>query len=283
LIIRNSFMTFPSRLPRLNALWVSGSLSYIEQLCLTSALQAGHEVTLYTYYDVLNVPNGVDVRDAREIMPEDQLIKYDKKGKISYALGSDIFRYSLMQQSKGYWIDTDVYILKPLVFEQDIVLGWQYENSVNGAVLYIKQNTLLLRKLMEHVTSYPCIPPWWSIRNKGSQKLKALFGVPKPVERMKWGVYGPHAITYFVKELQLENQIMSQDIFYPNPWQNSKDIFFAGFDISSCVTSNTKAIHLWNENIKEFKKLPPAPNSFLDKACQKHGINYLENLAITET
>ena len=65
-------------LERLNSLWVGDRLGYIEQLCLASALAVGHPFTLYSYTpDSLGaVPRGVDLRDAREVMPEEKLVRY---------------------------------------------------------------------------------------------------------------------------------------------------------------------------------------------------------------
>ncbi|MFP4538998.1 MAG: hypothetical protein ACLFPA_11940, partial [Dichotomicrobium sp.] len=64
-----------SELPVLNTMWVEGPLSYVEQVCLKSALACGHKVVLYTYFDVTGVPDGVEVRDGREVMGEDYLMK----------------------------------------------------------------------------------------------------------------------------------------------------------------------------------------------------------------
>jgi len=68
-----------AKLPTLNTMWVEGPLSYMEQVCLKSALACGHNVVLYTYFNVTGIPAGVEVRDGREIMSEDYLMKHKKK------------------------------------------------------------------------------------------------------------------------------------------------------------------------------------------------------------
>ena len=69
-------------LERLNSLWDGNSLGYIEQLCLLSALAMGHQFTLYSYNpDALDgLPDGIELRDAREIMREERLIRYTDIG-----------------------------------------------------------------------------------------------------------------------------------------------------------------------------------------------------------
>ena len=44
---------------QIGALWIGGSLSYLEQLCLKSFVDAGQHITLYTYEGVTNAPEGV--------------------------------------------------------------------------------------------------------------------------------------------------------------------------------------------------------------------------------
>ena len=54
-------------------LWMRGSLSFLEQLCVQSFLDAGHHVVLYSYEPIGHVPDGVELRDAGEILPEEGL------------------------------------------------------------------------------------------------------------------------------------------------------------------------------------------------------------------
>jgi hypothetical protein len=56
-------------LVKLGSLWIGGNLSWLEQLCLKSFLDHGHEVTLYTYEGVTNAPEGTVVADARPMFP----------------------------------------------------------------------------------------------------------------------------------------------------------------------------------------------------------------------
>src|SRR5436190_923323 len=111
---------------RVNALWVEGRLGYIERACLSSAVQVGHHVVLYTYGGVDAVPEGITVLDASEILPPERMLRH--KGNGSFALGSDIFRLELLKRDLGYWVDADVYFLKPLErCEDSYVFGWEDE------------------------------------------------------------------------------------------------------------------------------------------------------------
>ena len=71
-------------------LWMRGSLSFLEQLCVQSFLDAGHHVILYSYAPVGGVPDAVEHRDAADILPEDGFLVHERTG--SPALHSDLFR-----------------------------------------------------------------------------------------------------------------------------------------------------------------------------------------------
>ncbi len=50
------------------SLWIGEKLHYLNQLCLKSHVVAGHKTILYCADKVDNVPEGVEVRSASEIM-----------------------------------------------------------------------------------------------------------------------------------------------------------------------------------------------------------------------
>ena len=57
------------------------------------------------------------------VMPEAKLVSYSGSG--SFAIGADLFRYALLSKDLGYWVDMDLYFLKPLDFEGPYVFGWE--------------------------------------------------------------------------------------------------------------------------------------------------------------
>jgi len=121
-------------LPRLNSLWVGSEIGWIEELCLRSALAMGHAFTLYSYTpEALGpLPSGVELRDAREVMPEALLLRYGDSGAVQ--LGSNLFRYHLLAQSLGYWVDMDFYFIRPIALTADYVFGYERDDSINSAI-----------------------------------------------------------------------------------------------------------------------------------------------------
>lgn len=260
-------------LPPLNALWVEGRLSWLERACLKSAVSVGHEVTLWTYFGVEGAPEGVAVRDGREVMPESGLLKHKKRN--SWSLGSNIFRYRLMEQRCGAWMDADVYFLKPMPWlRDDVIYGWQKPGLLNGAILYIADDSPLLPALFSWLGQRHIVPPWLRLKKRWRYELtKRLNLTPIPLEEHHWGVAGPRAITHCAGPLGLLEHAQPVDVFYPLPPKRAKDAFNPSVDVLAETTDRTITVHLWNEEVKALKKAPPPAGSFAAHICAEQGID----------
>ncbi|HEB62197.1 MAG TPA: hypothetical protein ENI82_03500 [Bacteroidetes bacterium] len=111
----------------INSLWIGNELENLELLTLHSFIAHGHIFQLWTYSkDFKNLPKGVVLCDANKIIPQDKIFKYKyggKKGlgKGSYAGFADIFRFKLLYEIGGWWVDMDVTCLKAFDFEEEYV------------------------------------------------------------------------------------------------------------------------------------------------------------------
>ncbi|MGH1351561.1 MAG: hypothetical protein ACRBBN_12270 [Methyloligellaceae bacterium] len=219
-----------------------------------------------------NVPEGIEVRDGREILPENKLLRYDMKNRKSYALGSDIFRYEMMKHEVGYWVDADIYVMHPINLEVDYIFGYEAANYINCAVLYLPGSSEIITELFDYIYSRPFLPPWWSVRKKVKQKILSIVKADKPITKAGWGATGPRALTHFSLKLGLDGYAQGTDIFYPLPYRNADEIFIPGADIFSYCSDRTLTIHFWNEKIKLQKQKHPPENSFIYNLCEKHGI-----------
>lgn len=254
----------------LNSLWVNGSLGYIEQVCLVSALSVGHKVRLYTYEEVKNVPEGIEVQNANDILPKQHMLQY--KVNNSYALGANIFRYELLRLGKGIWIDADIYFLKPIQIDCDILFGWEDNRYINNAILYFTPDAKILKLIQEFASSEPVVAPWWSREDQEKQRSLYLNGQHKTLENLPWATIGPKAITYFAKLLELEQLAKSQEVFYPIHWTEAKSLFDPTFPYPKFITEKTSTVHIWNHLIEKLKQYTPPRGSFIYDICKKHNI-----------
>lgn len=206
-----------------NTLWIGQSLSNLEILALTSHLKVGHTVVLWSYSDVSRIPDGVIVKDAREIMPENQIFTYQVgEGTGSYSACSNLFRYKLLYDQGGWWIDTDVVALKRFDFDEPYVFA--SETIRSGAVC---PTTCVIK-----------VPV-------GSDVMKRCWDMANQIDRqtVKWGTIGPKLLTSSVFYYGLEEYSVSPSMFCPIDWLISEqDPIVSNYEIPDC-----HAVHLWQE------------------------------------
>jgi hypothetical protein len=257
-------------------LWIGGPLSWLEQLCLKSFVDAGQRITLFSYEDIPNVPAGVIRRDGRAVLDTDDFIKYEKKD--SFALFADLFRLHMIAQNPGMiWVDTDVYCHRPIDLDDDHVMGFELPGSqrVNNAVLGLPPDSALLADLLAYTADRFAIPPFVRPRLQAEYRAAAAAGRPVHVSQHPWGVWGPMMLTHFVHARGMAGRVQPLDAFYPVPFPDRLKMLRKADTVRSLLTRHTTALHLWASNKRELglrhDGLPP-PGSFLADLVARHGI-----------
>ena len=92
-----------------NAFWHGPPLSALHWVCLRSFIEFGHQVDLYTY-DIVEAPLGVSIRNAKDVLALEHLFVFDNPDYQTpdYGPFSDLFRFKLLSDRGGWWIDADV-------------------------------------------------------------------------------------------------------------------------------------------------------------------------------
>lgn len=259
-------------LERLNSLWVGDSLGYVEQICLASALSVGHKFTLYSYApDTLKyVPKGVELRDAREVMPENRLLRYSDSGAVQ--LGANFFRYALLAKGLGYWVDMDFQFLQPLEFSEPYVFGWEYENWINNAILRAPADSDLVRDLC-NLPQTNRRPPWFGPRRSLHYYWKRLTKGDIRVQDLPWGTFSSGMVTYVAKKHGVEHLAQKPSVFYPVRWQDGPALMGPSEIIEGMLGPETRAVHMWYSHLARFVDKPPPPGSYLNAACRRYDID----------
>jgi Glycosyltransferase sugar-binding region containing DXD motif len=90
--------------------WHGDVISPYQLLCLRSFADRGHQVEVFSYESALHLPGWLERRNAAEILPRDKILRPIDGG---LAIHGNLFRYALLNQRGGWWIDPDVLLLKP--------------------------------------------------------------------------------------------------------------------------------------------------------------------------
>ena len=114
-------------------LWIGDSLGRVERACLRS-IARHHRVAVYCYGETRGVPDEVEVRDANQVIPANEIF-FQRNGSV--AAFSDRFRHELLRANAGTWVNTDIYLLRPLDMEASYLFGQQEPGLINNAVLRI--------------------------------------------------------------------------------------------------------------------------------------------------
>jgi len=259
------------------ALWIGGPLSFLEQLCLVSFVHAGHHTVLYTYEDVPNVPSGIEVRDAREIMPVAVEVRHAASG--SPAPQADAFRYRMLARlDRTIWADTDAYCVKPFTTATGHFHGWESKKSINNGVLGLPQDSEALGRLIELTSDPYRIPPFLEDEEIRDLEEAAARGAPRHAGEMPWGVWGPKALTYYLHETGEVRHTLPIPALYPIHFKDRRLILRPAWDASGHVTDETFSIHFYGRRMRRriVSHEPggiPRPRSLFGQLLKKHGID----------
>ena len=120
----------------IHCFWSNAPLSDMSRLSLQSMVRQGHPVRLYTYDNLAamqaRVPSGVMVVDAASLVPAAIYQHAVLNSDIRYF--SDIFRYAVLHELGGWWLDTDIVLVKPLDFGREHVFSTQWSGVEQGHV-----------------------------------------------------------------------------------------------------------------------------------------------------
>lgn len=251
-------------LPAIHALWIGQQLGEISSACLSSFVKQGHSVHLHTYSDIHDLPKGITICDASKIIKKEKIFKHKHTG--SYAVFADIFRYELLRNVNGIYVDCDVYCLKPLTIpEHGYLFGLEDDNIINNAILSLPSNSPLLNCLTDIITHKNFIPEWYSDKAKKRLRLRNAFGLSKHISEMKWGVTGPEALTHYVNACELGRVAQAIDVFYPVHYNRISQLLTPDLSLNDIVTGRTLAVHLYNEKLRQVDFSTLNPNSVLAK------------------
>jgi mannosyltransferase OCH1-like enzyme len=202
----------------IQGLWIGSRLSKMEQLSIASFLGNGHEYHLYAYNELENVPAGVVIKDAGQILPPSAIFQY--KNRPSYAGFADVFRFKLLFERGGWWADSDMVCLRPFDFPEEYV----FSSEMNAG-----------RELTNvGVIKAPA----------GSDALAHAFRVcqAKNPSEITWGEIGPTLMGEIVKKYGLDKYQKPYYTFCPiSEWRRFLEPYVAA------IHADAFGIHLWNE------------------------------------
>lgn len=145
-----------------HTLWASGKLSLLERLSITLLQQHGHEVHLWSYEPIKNVPLGTVLRDARDILPYESVFTFQgtplngipNGGIGSLSHWSDQFQLMLLHKEGGIYVQLDVSCLKPLVFKNEYAFIAHHGTNLAAFLMKCPKGAVFPRAAYKVISQY---------------------------------------------------------------------------------------------------------------------------------
>lgn len=205
----------------IQSLWIGPRLSVMERLCVASYLAAGHPFHLYAYEAMENVPEGAEVKNGEEILPASMIFTYRKEKSVSAF--SNFFRYKLLLEKGGWWVDTDTVCLKPFDFDAPYVIATEPWKRITPTTAVIKAPA-------------------------GSPAMAHAWDVCQSKDRsaLKWGEVGPRLMATLVKKFSLTSYLQPERVFCPFAFDSWHRALEEDASLPE-IDETTRAVHFWNE------------------------------------
>lgn len=224
-----------------NSFWHGSKLSWLEWACIESFVRRGHTFRLFSYEDLaqLEVPPGVIKADAAEILPRNEVFEFDR----SFSGFSNIFRYALLLQQGGWWVDADVYCQVDSFPDCRYAWASEDEQFINGAILKFPVGDPTLADI-----------------------LKAAVRIGRKVQ--VWGQLGPRLLTCFLFDWPDQLYGSTRD-FYPVPWRDTHRLWLPEDHASvAAACAESPFVHMWASVLSRLgidRTAAPPLDSFLHR------------------
>ncbi len=254
------------------SLWIGDRLHFVNQLCLKSHLDQGHPVTLYTTGPVLNVPEGVEVRPATDIVPlDDKLLALTKPAFVANA-----FRIRMIRQTGAIWVDCDAFCHQPFPDDAEYVFGEHgLSGALNNGVVGFPPHSEIMDRLLDFFDNPPDYPAWWSKRlRKKMDDLDPAKPLAARIYETERTAFGPQALTWCAKVSGVLDRALPREVLFPVPFQLN-DVFYDPHGrVEGHFTDRTWSVHLYTNGTRPWwRKNAPMPGSYVARMCDRHGID----------
>ena len=252
------------------SLWVGNRLSRMEYYSIKSFLVLGYTFHLYVYNKVENVPKGTIIKDASIIMPKKDIFEL----KTTFLPFSDIWRYKLLYDKGGYWVDVDMIALKKFDFKEPFVFSSERTiqgNSRFASKLHYVPNIGILKappKSDFYKEAYEkCMK--YNLNNKNDDKLKYM-----------------KMLRALIKKYNYTKYVKMPEVFCNLDWWHAKEAFTPLKkypDKYSVKASTIKSmfngpytVHFWRDRVTKKYKLS-LDQKYDDNCLWEMMLRYVDN------
>lgn len=231
--------------------WHGPPLNPYLLICLHSFVRRGCRVEVFSYAQDPGFPEWIIARDAREIVPAQTVLVYRKgQGAGSPSLHSNLFRFALLDRLGGWWIDTDVALLRGPLPSAPYFFAVEQDHFANSVMKFPKGHALMAQ---------------------GAERCRQAS------MDVAWGVTGPTLFTRLVRRHKLDDWAVPPEQGCPFIWSDVPALFDpARTDEMTARSSQSRFMHLCWEMWRRIGipgDLGPPIGSFLDQQFRQSDLD----------
>jgi len=231
------------KIEEFKSFWHGEELGPLQWACIASFLRRGHRFTLYCYEDV-HVPDGTVVKNAHDVLPREFLLPLQDQ---IHAF-SDLFRYKLLYDQGGWWVDTDVLRLTVDFPTLEFVFAEEEDGGVSGGHM-----------------RFPAHHP----------AMECAFTEALEIGRNEvWGQSGPVLFDRILERFDLKRFAVKTTLLYPINWAEAFKLWLPQeWDAIEKRCKNAPWMHMWGSMFKrlgvDLLQKPPE-GSYLDRLFHQY-------------
>jgi hypothetical protein len=235
-------------------------LNIWERCCLQSFADYGHETVLFSY-DRLDVPRGVQLESAADIISIEQRDRFFAAAPELYSQFSDFFRYEVLHRHGGWWVDTDVLCRSSHLPTEPVVVGETQPGKIGTAIMRFPAEHPIMREARDYCISHQSL-----VASSHRQLL------------------GPMLMTDLISRSPV--QLSGVDLFYPVRglklwWLGEPD----KIEAVKAMIAESPMVHLFQELLRVTglpRDVLPPKKSFLADAFAAHGGQSELNISLAQ-
>lgn len=198
----------------------------------SSMRAAGHAVHVWTYSPeklALLAARGIELRNAADVVPRGLFDRAVARSEVRYF--SDIFRYAVLYEHGGLWMDSDIVLLKPFPFTGDYFFNLQWRGGHRGH--FICGNVIFAKPFSHH------------IRTLYERSIDCLYGPAATT----FGDVGPKLLSDYIASPEgeeLRASVFSPMFFNPIDWTELDVFKKPAAELADYVNDDRVfGVHLW--------------------------------------
>ncbi len=259
-----------------STMWFDGPLRLVNRICLSSMIDVGMTVRLYTFGEIPNVPSGILVEDGRSVLDPELInrlhfvAKKHSRGQVPITQFSDFFRILQQRQARTLWLDADILMFRKFEYVRNsYVFARESLRRMGFSVLHLPSSSPIIDEYLNLLNQTVLKPNWLGWRRGVLRPaIYRLIGQDYSPLDLGLTIFANDALTRLSKRHKLDSHAMPKASFYHWTGKQTLQVYREvpwKFFLSNPSHFGLHIHYKFNDNFK------PEPGSLWSWAIKRYG------------